>query len=259
MFHRMLKFNLKVTLFLICFLGFFADSKAQYNIRDTTISFPMIGVSFAYQFPGGDMADRFGNNFNTGGVFLWKLQSNWILGVAGDFLFGDDVKENNILDKYRTPDGNIINENGQYATVLLYERGYKLEFRVGKIFPVIGPNKNSGIMANLGLGYFQHKIRIETPESKIPYLMDDYSKGYDRMSSGPAISEFIGYMNFGNNRLINFYAGLEFTQAFTKNRREINFDTGLKDDKSRLDLLFGVRIGWVFPIYKRAADKMYIN
>jgi hypothetical protein len=257
--HCLLKFKVKVVIILTaCFLLSF-NSSAQYNIRDTTISFPMIGVTFAYQFPGGDMADRYGSNFNTGGVFLWKLRSNWIIGIEGDFLFSDAVKENNILDKYRTLDGNIINQNGQYADVFLYERGLKFELKMGKIFPVIGPNKNSGLMANIGVGYLQHKIKIETPESTIPYLMDEYSKGYDRFCSGLSLTEFLGYINFGNKRLINFYGGLEFTQAFTKNRREINFDTGLKDDKSRMDLLFGLRIGWVFPMYKRVADKNYIN
>ena len=58
---------------------------------------------------------------------------------------------------------------------------------------------------------------------------------------------------------VNFYGGFEFTQGFTKNRREMNFDTGQKDDLARLDMLFGFRLGWVFPIYKRIADKSYIN
>jgi hypothetical protein len=252
----------KLFFFFLLTSGFFLysinSSLAQHNIRDT-IAFPMIGATFGYQLPGGDMADRFGNNFNVGGVFLWKLKNNLIFGFEGDFLFGDDVKENTILNKYKTPDGNIIDEHGHYATVILYERGLKFEFRVGKIFPVIGPNKNSGLMANLGIGYMQHKIRIETPESSIPYISGEYSKGYDRLSTGPSLTEFIGYMNFSNSRLVNFYAGLEFTQAFTKNRREMNFDTGKKDDMSRLDLFFGLRIGWVFPLYKRSADKLYIN
>jgi hypothetical protein len=252
------KLIFKAIFILSCFLVSVNASFAQHNIRDT-ISFPMIGATFGYQLPGGDMADRFGNNFNVGGVFLWKLKNNLIFGFAGDFIFGDDVKENTILDKYKTPDGNIIDEHGHYATVLLYERGLKFEIRIGKIFPVIGPNKNSGLMANLGLGYMQHKIRIETPESSIPYISGDYSKGYDRFSTGPALTEFIGYMNFSNSRLVNFYAGFEFTQAFTENRRAMNFDTGMKDDNSRRDLLFGIRLGWVFPLYKRSADKYYIN
>jgi hypothetical protein len=259
MFNRLYKLILKISvlLFLSCISYFRAD--AQHDIRDSSLAFPMIGATFAYQLPGGDMSERFGNNLNIGGVFLWKLKSNWILGIEGDFIFSDDVKEKNILDKYKTPDGNIINQNGQYADVFLYERGLKFDAKIGKIFPVIGPNKNSGLMGMLGLGYIEHKIRIETPESNIPYLSDEYAKGYDRLCSGFALTEFLGYMNFGNNRLLNFYAGFEFTQGFTKNRRELNFDTGLKDGEQRTDLLFGIRLGWVFPLYKRVSNKIYFN
>jgi hypothetical protein len=253
------KQKISVSLGFIFFFLNFPTAYSQFNIRDSSIAFSMIGVTLAYQVPGGDMSDRFGNNLNVGGVFQWKLKSNWIIGLEGNFLFGEDVKEDNILNKYLTPDGNIIDGNGEYASIILYERGLKFDLKVGKIFPVIGPNVNSGLMTTIGIGLLQHRIRIETLDSPIPYLEDDYEKGYDRLSSGLSLTEFIGYMNFGNKRLSNFYAGLEFTQAFTENVRAMNFDTGKKDDKSRLDLLFGLRIGWVFPIYKRASDKSYIN
>jgi hypothetical protein len=243
---------------LIIFLGI-SKSYGQYSIRDSSISFVMIGVTAAYQFPSGDMADRFGNNMNVGAVFQWKFKNNWIAGIEGNFLFSDDVKENNILNKYMTPDGNIIDGNGQYSEVSLSQRGLKIDLKAGKIFPLFGPNKNSGVMTTLGIGYLQHKIYIDTFGNPIPYLEGDYTKGYDRLTTGVCLTAFLGYVNFSNSKLVNFYAGFEFTQGFTKNRRSMNFDTGLKDDKSRMDMLFGFRLGWVFPIYKRIADKSYIN
>ena len=232
---------------------------AQFNIKNEAISFPMIGMTAAYQLPGGDMADRFGNNFNIGAVFQWKFKNNWLAGIEGDFLFSDNVKEKGILNRFMTADGNIIDGQGQYGSVVLAERGLKLEAKAGKIFSFIGPNPNSGLMTTLGIGYMQHKIYIDTPGSPIPYLEGDYRKGYDRLSTGLSLTEFIGYMNFSNSRLINFYIGIEITQAFTRNIREINFDTGLKDDASRFDQLYGLRLGWVFPIYKRMAEKVYYN
>ncbi len=235
------------------------NSYAQRNIKDTTIAFPMIGATVAFQMPGGDLSKRFGNNFAIGGVFQWKLRNNYIFGISGDFLFSDNVKENNLLDGFKTADGNIIDGNGHYASIILYERGLKFDIKGGKIFPLFGPNINSGLMTTFGIGYIQHKILIDTPGSSVPYLEGDYRKGYDRLSTGICLTQFAGYMNFGNKRLTNFYAGLEVTEAFTKNRRNINFDTGLKDDKSRIDLLLGIRFGWVFPMYKRMADKIYID
>lgn len=73
------------------------------------------------------------------------------------------------------------------------------------------------------------------------------------------LNQFLGYINFSNSKRINFYAGLNFTEGFTQNRRAMNFDTGLKDNTKRFDLLIGFRIGWIFPLYKRMADQIYFN
>ena len=128
----------KIAALFLFLLMFGLKLQAQHSIGDSSISFPMIGATFAYQFPGGDLADRFGNNVNVGPVFQWKLRSNWIIGIEGNFFFSDNVKENHILDKYFTPDGNIIDGGGHYSTVLLSERGFKIDMKGGKIFPVIG-------------------------------------------------------------------------------------------------------------------------
>ena len=246
------------SLFFILVLNL--QTRAQKSIRDSSFAFPMIGAVIGYQFPGGDLNHRFGNNFNVGGVFQWKLKSNWMFGVEAQFLFGDDVKETNVIDNLRTPpDGNIIDANGKYADLTMEERGLELLVKGGRIFSFKKPNPNSGILTTVGVGYLQHRIRIDTPGSPTPYLEDDYNKGYDRLCSGLALTEFLGYMYFSNNRLINFYAGFEFTQAFTKNKREVNFDTGLSQHESRTDLLTCIRLGWVIPIYKRSSEKVYYN
>ncbi len=235
------------------------SSQAQFSIRDSSISFPMIGATISYEAPAGDMADRFGSNFAVGGVFQWKLKSNWLLGIEGNFIFSDVVKENNILDQYKTTDGYIIDGAGQFATVNLSERGMRFNLKAGKIFSFIGPNKNSGLLTTFGVGYLQHRIYIDTPGSPVPWLEGYNRRGFDRMTSGLFINQFVGYINFSNKRLINFFAGFEFSEGFTLNRREINFDTGLKDDKKRTDILIGIKAGWIFPLYKRVADKFYID
>jgi hypothetical protein len=235
------------------------NSFGQNSVRDSSIAFPMIGVTAAYQLPSGDMAKRFGNDISVGGLFLWKLKNNWIFGLEGNFFFSEDVKENGILDKYKTADGNIISGEGIYSTVNLSERGMKFELKAGKIIPVIGPNPNSGLFFCMGAGMLQHKILIETPGSPIPYLEGEYAKGYDRLSNGFCFTAFAGYINFSNHRLSNFFGGFEFTNAFTQSRREMNFDTGLKDETKRNDILIGLRVGWFFPLYKRSTDKFYTN
>lgn len=240
--------------FILCM-----HAQGQYSVRDSSISFPMIGVNFSYELPAGDMADRFGSNFAIGGTFQRKSKSNWLIGFEGNFFFSDEVKENTILDGYKTPDGYIIDGSGQFANVTLSERGMRFNLKAGKIIPVIGPNKNSGLLASFGAGYIQHRIYIDTPGSPVPWLENDKKRGFDRMTSGLFINQFIGYINFSNKRTLNFFAGFEFTEGFTQNQREYNFDTGLKDDKKRTDILIGLKVGWLFPLYKRVADKYYIN
>jgi hypothetical protein len=100
------------------------------------------------------------------------------------------------------------------------------------------------------MGLFQHKIRIQDdPQVVVSSLAGDYKKGYDRLTNGLAITEFIGYQHFAKNRLINFYAGIELTQGFTQNRRDYNFDTFERDDAKRFDGLVGFKLGWVLPFY----------
>jgi len=234
-------------------------SSAQVSIRDSSISFAMIGGTFAYQAPGGDLADRFGNNFNVGGTFQWKTKKNWIFGIDGNFIFSDAVKESNILEKISTSQGLVIGQDGLFADIFLYERGFMFSGKAGKIFPVIGPNPNSGLVATLGVGLLEHKIRIEDKGNKAPQVSDEYKKGYDRLTNGLSLTEFLGYINFGSRRLINFMVGIECTQAFTKNRRNFNFDTMEQDTKSRLDLLFGLRAAWIIPVYKRTPKEYYYN
>jgi hypothetical protein len=230
---------------------------AQKSIKDS-ISFPMIGAHFQFQLPGGDLADRFGYNFNVGGVFQWKLKKNWLFGVEGDFIFSDQVKEDPI-PYLKTSLGNVINSSGIYAVYSIYERGFLFSAKAGKIFNWFGPNPNSGLMATMGAGILQHKIRIEEKDNSVPAITGDYKKGYDRLTNGLALTEFAGYLHCGNNRLINFFAGIEVTEAFTKSRRDWDFATMMKDDKNRLDILFGVKAGWFFPIYKHAVNKYYMN
>jgi hypothetical protein len=113
-------------------------------------------------------------------------------------------------------------------------------------------------LTTIGAGLLQHKIRIEVQDNNVPQLDGDYRKGYDRLTNGLALTEFVGYLHCGNNRLINFFAGIELTQAFTKSRRDWDFSTMRKDDSNRMDLLFGIKVGWFFPMYKHAATAYYI-
>ena len=208
----------------------------------------LVNISFAGQLPEGDLADRFGANLNVGGSLLYMTTKKWLFGAEGGFMFGNSLKED-VLINLRTSDGNIIGSSKQYADVISEERGRFIGITVGKIIPIKATSKRSGLRFTLSIGVLEHKIRIDDQFGEVPQLAGEYMKGYDRLTNGLAITEFIGYQHFSKNRLVNYFVGFEFTQGFTKSRRSFNYDTMETDTKTRTDLLYGLRVGWTLPLY----------
>lgn len=235
-------------------------SQAQSGTIDSSLRIPMIYASYAYQWPGGDLKERFGSNSNIGGGGILKFKSNWMLGLDYNYIFGNEIKcEDSLFTSIDNEDGYFIDRNGELASVNLWERGFYTSVKFGKLFPVLSPNPNSGPFILGSVGLFQHKIRIEVPGNTVPQLAGDYAKGYDKLSNGLGISEFVGYMYMGNNRLVSFFGGIEFTQAFTQSRRDYDFNLGARDTQKRTDLLWGFRVGWIIPFYKRVPQGYYFN
>lgn len=245
--------------FSILFLFLAEQGFSQANIKDSVIHISLVQLNYSYQIPGGDLSKRFLNDNAIGAGYLFKTRKNWLLGADGFFMFRDTLKETNIFDSITTSDGNIIDGNGVYADVRLYERGFHFGIKAGKLFPVLSPNPNSGIILLGGIGFIQHKIRIENSNNTAAQIFGDYKKGYDRLTNGITLSQFFGYMFLGNSRLISFYAGVELVEAWTQNRRSYNFDLMGQDNTKRMDLLYSIKVGWILPLYKRLPDAFYYN
>ncbi len=217
--------------------------------RDNSGTIFMLNFEYGFQMPGGDLKDRFGNYNGVGGGFELLLKNNISISLEGTLHFGRRVKED-VLQELRNSDSLFISNTRLLADVQLRQRALYVGASVGKLWPVWKNNRRSGIKTSIGLGIFQHKIRIQSdPETFVPLLSGEYLKGYDRLSNGLSLREFIGYQHFSRNRLINFYAGFEFTQAFTQNRRDFDFATRSTDTTQRTDLLWGVKVGWILPFY----------
>lgn len=236
-----------------------SESIAQRNVRDSLLFSPHISFNYAYQVPGGDMAERFGNNSAIGLAFHIKTKKNFYYGAEGTYLFGTDVTEPGLISNLLTENGEVISNFGEISEIIIMQRGFMVTANAGKVFPVGKSNPNSGILLKGGIGFMQHKIRIENQVHEITQLEDEYLKGYDRLTNGLVLSQFAGYYYMSNNRFANFYAGLEAYQGFTRGRREWNFDTQMRDDAARFDMLLGVRLGWVIHIYKRTGRDFYYN
>lgn len=242
---------------VLSFLFFSLFALGQVNLKDSSVFAPLIGISYSFQVPSGDLVKNYGPNSNLGGSFLMKTKGNWIFGIDGSFLFGSNVKDTLVLNNIRTSQGQIIDQDGQFASVFFYERGYSLFARGGKIFSFNKPNPNSGILFLSGAGFLQHKMRIEVTGNTVPQLSAEYRKGYDRLRNGIALTQFLGYQYLSNKKLVNFFGGIEVIAAFTKNRRGYNYDTMEYDNLQRLDLLFGFRFGWILPLYKNLPKDFY--
>ncbi|PKP31930.1 MAG: hypothetical protein CVT99_06900 [Bacteroidetes bacterium HGW-Bacteroidetes-16] len=249
------KFGILVFMALIC-----KASYSQIDATDSVVAAFIPSITYSYQFAGGDLAKQYGNNSTIGGGFKYKTSRNWLWSLDANFIFGNKIKNSDsILRMVFTNDEYIIDGNGTYALYTLYERGYNVTFSTGKILPVLKVNPNSGLMITAGVGFLVHRMKIDNQHKTAPQIVDDYARGYDRLTAGFSLNEFIGYFYMGNSKLLNFYAGFEFVQGFTKSQRDWIFDEMRKDNSNHLDLFYGIKVGWILPIYNRAPDKYYYN
>ncbi len=231
---------------------------AQVNIRDSVISTSLVYATYGYQFPGGDLAKRFGSNSSIGGGFLFKTKHNWLFGAEGNYLFGQSVYNSDALIKgIATKEGFVIDGNGYMADIVFYEAGYNAFFKFGKVIPLLAPNPNSGFTLLAGAGYMQDKIRIHEIGNTAPQLNGDYNKGYDRLNGGIAVTGALGYMYLSNTRLLNFSVSFEFTQAWTNPYRERDFDTGKKDTQKLNSQYYTIKVFWMIPLYRRTPKEFY--
>ncbi|MFZ4522217.1 MAG: hypothetical protein ACOYNC_10950 [Bacteroidales bacterium] len=232
---------------------------SQVNIHDSTIFSPLIYATYGYQFPAGDLADQFGSNSSIGGGLMIKTRHNWMIGVEGNFMFGQSVRNSNaLLKNITTSEGILIDANGFSADLVYYERGYNFLAKFGKVIPWLAPNPNCGLTILAGAGYIQDKIRIHNPGNTAPQLLGDYKKGYDRLNGGIAVTGSLGYMYLSNTRLLNFSVALDFMQAWTTPYRERNFDTGKKDTKNLSSQFYTIKVCWIIPLYRRAPKEFYL-
>lgn len=250
------------TFFIVFFIMYATFSFAQSKSKNT-YSALLLNASYGFQTPSADLATRFGSNFSIGGGIDYLTErKNWLIGIKGSNIFGKNVKED-VLASLRDRDGFIIGNSdagaGSYALVVLRERGFHIGGHVGKLFTLSKKNPRSGIRATLGVGLLQHKIRIQDESGVAQAIANEYIKGYDQLSNGLALEQFIGYQHLSIDRGFNFFAGFEFIEGFTQSRRNFNFVTQSRDTAKRIDVLIGFRVGWTISFYigEKGEDLIY--
>lgn len=212
---------------------------------------PMLffNANYALLTPSGILAERFGTGFSAGGqVELMTWPGNWIIGIDGQFGFAGKVREN-VIDFLQDEDGNIIGRDLSVSQAFLQQRLVSGKLTVGKLIPLVKANKRSGLRLVLGGGYQVHWIKVNDELKSLAQTEGEYGKGYDRLTGGFLVSEFIGYQHVSLNRRLNFYAGVDFGQSFGSSLRSYDYSTMQADKRSRVDITTTFRLGWCIPFW----------
>jgi len=217
----------------------------------------LLSINHVLQFPAGNLADRFGNNSDISISLMYKNKKNIVITLEGGVLFGSNVKEDNLFESIDGDNGVLISQNGEIPIIRLFERGGHLDLNFGKYFQLTDKNNQSGILLSIGLGYIYHKILIETIITELPQLNEELLKGYDRLSGGILLKQFIGYLYFSKKNNIRFLLGIETMQGFTRDLRGYNYTAQTYINQKRMDHLIGFKTGFIVPIKKRYTGKYY--
>ncbi len=245
------------TLFLclICIL-FNTNAFSQSN-TDSSQTIFFVAFDYGYYSISGDWEERFSQSNSVGGAIGLKLANNWQVKISASGLFSNRVKVNGLLNDVINEAGDATDSDGELVKIIYEQRGFNSFIQFSKTIRAFNLNPNSGILLQAGIGYLQHKIKIDYRDGTVFQLEEEDIKGYDRLHSGIATNQFIGIQYFGKRNLFNFYGGFEMGQAFTKNRREYNYDTRDYDKASKVDLYYGIKLGWMIPFKKRASEEFY--
>jgi len=243
----MIKVRAIISLYIVVFFtSLVAFGQQENKSRKGFLFFFDAGLDL----PLGDMSERFGMNYNFGAKASFKTEKSLFFGIDGKYFFTNKVKENPLYSFISSETGTLTNFEGNPALVSIEQKGFYIGGFCAKLFKFKQESKHEkGIFTELGIGLLQHKLKINDTDSELPMVRDEYFKIYDRLSNGLSLHQFVGYMFLENRSRLNFVAGIDFYQAFTKNRRTSNFNTARNESKVRFDALIGPKIGLILPIY----------
>ena len=245
---------------VVCLLLGFGHGLWAQTDRDlgqTSVQSPHVGLMVGGMAPQGDWALRYGFYGQMGLTAGIKTESNGYVYLKATSWSGADVSEPGLLSDLMTPQGQIIDNEGDIAKITVTGRGGQFGLGVGKIFSTPWSNPNSGWMVKVGVGSLHHNVHFDYSENRISPLEDERVKGYDRMRWGAYGEVFTGYWLMSDDQRINAFAGLSLGVAKTFALRTQNFDTLEPNTPQAWDGWIGLEAGWVFHIYQRAAKEYW--
>lgn len=273
----------KYRLTLIALLLTATTATAQIKIGQDTIECHIIGFRVGTMVPSASlskatlaanathqastMADLYKApwlNFGMSGHYKYK--TNWVMTMDLDLWFGEDNLKHrqermpHVYSNDATP--IVIGNNGTDAGVTSFNRGLSAQIGIGRMMRVIPNNPNSGIMLRAAAGAMQQQTIFMINEVEAPQIDGDYALLYDHQRRGLMLTEGIGLWFMSNKEnLVNFHIEFTLTQCWSHSTRNYTIDHLLqmagKDQSRYLDLIYGLRLTWMFPLKGKTAYDYY--
>ncbi len=206
-----------------------------------------------------------GPYLNFGLDAFYKYKTNWLVSLEGDIWFGTNNLQHRLerMGDIYSRDSIIIGGNGTDANITCYNRGISFQAGLGKIFPLSpAKNPNSGLMARASAGYMRQQTIFMINDVKAPQLTDDYALIYDHQRHGIILTEGFGYWFMSSHSdIINIYLSFEISQCWSWSTREYLIDHYLgvqgKDNNRYFDLLYSIKLCWMFPLRGKVVHDYY--
>ena len=258
------------------------QAKAQVDVTTDTLECHIIGFNAGPVFPStafsavtlpdgsvsrdATMASLYRGPWLGFGIdALYKYKSGWMVTLEGDIWFGGNNLQHRMerLGSVYTRDSIVVGGNGTDANVSCFNRGLSFQGGVGKLFPFnAAKNPNSGILARLSAGYMRQQTIFMANYERAPQLTDDYALLYDHQRHGLVLTEGVGVWLMSRRAdYANVYITFEVSQMWSRSTREymIDYYLGLqgKDNNRYFDLLYSIKLCWMFPLKGKSTHDYY--
>jgi hypothetical protein len=201
----------------------------------------------------GDLGKRF-SSWGSIPVSVYVKKNKVTFGLSYQPFLGNRVNIGNLYGGILGNSQIIYDIDGFPALIRYYMRGFAVQGKVGGLLQPTPKWKKSRIEVALGAGMMQHRIRARFDVGSVPQLENEYAAGYDRLCNGLLLSQTVNF-HYLNTETVSLFAGIEFGQGFTKNRRSWDYSTMQQDNTLRKDLYLGFHAGILIPIALKQGSK----
>ena len=269
----------KPLIITLSLLAFNPGATAQVKLSADTLECHIVSFSVGMLIPGngsnslgltgGNMRELYYSPYLDFGLeWNYKYMIDWMAGVDADIWFG--ATSDNLTGRVERL-GNVFNPgetsmslNGEDGVVTAYNRALALRPNIAKIIRVIPKNPNSGILLKVGAGWFMQKTIFyqDFNHPRVYQLHGDYAKLYDHLRNGVILTEGLGFVFMSNqSTYVNIKLTFEVSQCWSWSSRPYMIDNlmGLngKDNSRYFDLLYGIKLSWMFPFTGKTTYDYY--